>query len=268
MVRSCHVRLLDRRSGVLQGSLESVTSDVAPEAATRRRNVFISYSLADEPIAQRLRAAIERVGMKAEDPNTLLRPGDNLLAAVSSAIDRSDVVIVLVSPRSSGSDWVETEAAIAVGRTLSGRGGRVVPVIIGDSEVPFVLRDFKGIRVNNPERIERVAETIAELPLEAAGANDELRKSAEFQRQALSHGQERYEAATLERELRQRRLAAMLTISVAAGVALISVVVIFLGNLDRLAPILSAVAALLASVVGYYFGRESRGHHLREDQGT
>lgn len=245
----------------MTSKLRGVASNETRDARTKPRTVFISHSLEDRPIAERLRAALESVGMEAEDPVSAVAPGDNILAAISAAIERADVVVVLVSPRSKGSarskgsDWVETEAAIAVGRVLTGRGGRVIPVILGHAKLPFLLKEFQAIQIEEPAMLEGIADSIARLTAETITGDDELRRSAELQRHSLDHEKLQYEGERRVLEAQQQRFAVALSIALTAVVALLSIAAIIFWKSDLLTVLLSPVAALLSATGAFHYGR-------------
>lgn len=238
-----------------------MTGDATTEARPHPRTVFISHSGEDRATAQRLRAALERVGMKTVDPLESATFGDNLLAVISAAIERADMAVVLVSTRSAKSDWVDTEAAIAVGRVLAGRGGRVVPVVLDNAELPFLLQDFQSIRVDRPQDLDRVAEAISRLPEATAAVDEALWRSAEFQRRSLNHERLRYEAKQQVQDAQRQRVAVLLSIVLAGTVVLMSITALIFWRSDLLATVLSPAATLLGIVVAFYFGRRSSGEH-------
>jgi hypothetical protein len=54
--------------------------------------------------------------------------------------------------------WTQTEIELALSRKVS----HVVPVVIGDAEVPDRLKSFQSLRLDPPDDVERLADRILE----------------------------------------------------------------------------------------------------------
>lgn len=121
-----------------------------------RYRAFVSYASADRIIATRIQQAIERYriprGLRGADRGhgpvpTRLTPlfrdrsdaeaGGSLTDALSTALERSDALIVLCSPAAARSEWVGTE--ILRFKAL-GRSHRIFPVILTGSPERFDAR--------------------------------------------------------------------------------------------------------------------------------
>ena len=93
-------------------------------------DVFIAYSRADREIATKLAEKIEGLGLSVFfDVN--IAPGDVWRDTIMTALQESTVVIVLWSRSSINSEWVRTEADLAL------RRGKLLPVLIGNVEIPL-----------------------------------------------------------------------------------------------------------------------------------
>ena len=80
--------------------------------------IFISYSRKDIDFVRRLAGDLEKAGYDVWWDLTDLQGGDDWPRVIPSAIESSQFVIVVLSPNSVISDWVEKEFMItAVGRT-------------------------------------------------------------------------------------------------------------------------------------------------------
>jgi hypothetical protein len=103
-------------------------------------DIFVSYSRADQPRAERLVAALERrrftVFWDREIP-----PGSTWDAVLEKQLAVVRCVVVLWSQHSVASDWVKTEAAEAK------RLDKLVPVLIDDVPPPLEFRRIQTARL-------------------------------------------------------------------------------------------------------------------------
>jgi hypothetical protein len=106
--------------------------------------VFISYSRKDIAFVRRLAADLEKAGYDVWWDLTDLRGGDDWVRVIPAAIESSDKFIVVLSPNSAGSDWVEREYTQALSLHK-----KLIPIMLERSRVPFALNtinyiDFTG----------------------------------------------------------------------------------------------------------------------------
>jgi len=125
--------------------------------------VFVSHSHKDQRIAEELSSRLSAAGVKVWLAEKELLPGDNWPLEVGKALQRSDAMVVLLSPDSVESRDVRREIAYA----LSSRRfeGRVVPVVVRPTEgIPWFLRTFRVIHPRGAPRqsVKRMAEEIVE----------------------------------------------------------------------------------------------------------
>jgi tetratricopeptide (TPR) repeat protein len=119
---------------------------------------FISYNSADREIARKLQRALEsysipkavrgrttrfgvigeRIGKVCRD-RTDFKTGESLNAALVEALDKSGALVVLCSPDSARSKWVNAEVEHFQG---SGRAARIFPLIIRTDESRLVPNSF------------------------------------------------------------------------------------------------------------------------------
>jgi hypothetical protein len=125
-----------------QGDAGEVRLSDRPE---RGLSVFVSHASQDSRIASRV-----AMGLKAFDYDTWyddweLLPGDSMIERIEAAISKSDVLLVLLSRSSVDSKWVRRELSAGLVRQLSGKGVMVIPVVVGDCEIPDLLANTKYV---------------------------------------------------------------------------------------------------------------------------
>ena len=96
------------------------------------KKLFISYSHADAALLQTLKThlkPLERAGVIAPWFDGYLLPGDDIDARVRSALEKAEIIALLVSPDFLASDYCyEIEMETAVARHERGEA-RVIPII-------------------------------------------------------------------------------------------------------------------------------------------
>lgn len=128
--------------------------------------VFISYSHKDSDLAKQITSELINEGLEAWNAETEILPGDNWAEKVSDALKDSDAMVVLLTPESLKSKWIQWEIQYALGNNSYNR--RVIPVLVGSEEnislesVPWILRKLQMIRLSKPEQAEEEISQITE----------------------------------------------------------------------------------------------------------
>ncbi|TFI43571.1 toll/interleukin-1 receptor domain-containing protein [Rhodococcus sp. 1R11] len=113
--------------------------------------VFLSYAHEDQAVAELVSSALSSKGIEVWTDRKIAY-GESVASAIGTGIDAADVILVLMSPASSASQWVSTEVAMAVANTLGGLHKRVLPVLIdGNSHdsVPPLLTGHQYLDLRN-----------------------------------------------------------------------------------------------------------------------
>lgn len=100
--------------------------------------IFLSYAREDEDVADSLRSALANEGASVWTPEQLNLSAQTP-AGIREAIKRSDLFLLIVTPASLKSAWVEAELQLALGLNDVGEVTKVVPVVVGDTPVPPAL---------------------------------------------------------------------------------------------------------------------------------
>jgi hypothetical protein len=107
------------------------------------KKIFISYARDDYSFAHRLLAGLRNVSVEGWLDSADIAAGTATADAVRSGIQKSSAMLVLVSPNSLRSRWVDFE----VGAGLS-LGRPVIPILIEGADVEHELPEMlQGIRV-------------------------------------------------------------------------------------------------------------------------
>jgi hypothetical protein len=120
-------------------------------------HVFLSYSSKDRDVADRLSQDLATAGVRVWSDRALL-PGADWQSEISRALEEAAAVIVIISPASLESRFVQNEWSIALGSSK-----RVIPVLAGGAsflDLPSPLDEVHGVDLNADYR-SAVAEIIA-----------------------------------------------------------------------------------------------------------
>ncbi|MFL7870003.1 MAG: toll/interleukin-1 receptor domain-containing protein [Anaerolineales bacterium] len=102
--------------------------------------VFISYSRKDIAFARRLAGDLEKAGFDVWWDISDLKGGDDWVRFIPAAIEASQYFVVLLSPNSIQSEWVEREYSYAIRLRK-----KIVPAMIKSCEVPFSLHTINYV---------------------------------------------------------------------------------------------------------------------------
>jgi hypothetical protein len=112
--------------------------------------LFISYSARDADLAKKLRAKLTIEGIDVIDPEGSLKAGENWPLALGRALERADMMVVLVSPDALRSEFLGSELEYALGNARF--KGRLVPVLVRPTpKMPWILGRLSVIDVTKDD---------------------------------------------------------------------------------------------------------------------
>lgn len=103
--------------------------------------VFLSHSSKDKAFTRKLASRLGEYDIKFWLNEAEINIGDSLMLRISSAIEETDYIAVILSHESVNSRWVQVELQMAMNRELSDNQIRVLPILIEKCEIPMFLRD-------------------------------------------------------------------------------------------------------------------------------
>ena len=106
-----------------------------------RPRVFVSHSSKDKPFVETLVEQLEQAGVETWFDAQELRPGDSIVSGIEDGLSDSDYVIFVASKNSVTSPWVKAELNAAFIREIDGKGARIIPIRLDDSDLPPLLAD-------------------------------------------------------------------------------------------------------------------------------
>lgn len=113
----------------------------APEKYMVQPKVFLSHSSLDKEAVWPIVNALVGYAAVPWVDALEMRPGDQLFRRISTAIEGTAYLLVIVSPNSVNSKWVQEEVRQAASAEFYDNRIRVIPCTLGGVEMPPYLRD-------------------------------------------------------------------------------------------------------------------------------
>src|SRR5712691_3600428 len=139
--------------------------DVSP-IERRPQQLFLSYASADKDVAQKIADKLRHSGLRIWFSEYELQAGDSITERIQDAIAASDHLIVLLSPSSVRSNWVQRELNAALSRELTSRAVTILPILIADCDIPSHLanRVYLDLRENFDQGLAQLVEQLGIAP--------------------------------------------------------------------------------------------------------
>ena len=102
----------------------------------------MSYARKDSALARQLADRLTRGGFTVWNPEEEIAPGDNWAKKIGKALENSEWMVILLTPRALESDWLRQDIEFALGSKKY--EGRVFSVYVGPTleagkDVPWIL---------------------------------------------------------------------------------------------------------------------------------
>lgn len=101
--------------------------------------VFLSHTNADKPFVRRLKRDLDAQGFDCWIDEAEIKVGDSLIRKICDGLDRANFVIVVLSPNSISSPWVQEELDVAMNQQIRSQRIKVLPVMYQQCEPPGFL---------------------------------------------------------------------------------------------------------------------------------
>jgi TIR domain len=140
-----------------------------------RRKVFISHSRAEQDVARQLSDVLRSHDFQPWSTADL-RLGADAMPEITQCLRSADAIVVLIGESSPDSDSVRREWAEALEHAWAHEGETaLVPVVIGDADVPAFVRRRQPIRLDRPDAasLELVARHVEDPSAHAPRAHSE-----------------------------------------------------------------------------------------------
>jgi hypothetical protein len=129
--------------------------------------IYLTYSAKDSVLAQRLTARLKRGGLQVWNTEEIA-PGDNWAKKIGRALDHSEFMLILLTPKATESDRLRQDIEFALGSKKY--EGRIFSVFFGPTmeagkDMPWILLKQPFIQVDSTKDFDKVVRGIRELEL-------------------------------------------------------------------------------------------------------
>lgn len=128
--------------------LLSLLGEIPPDQSKRLKmklanenSIFLSHSRFDKPFVRKLASHLQSKGVRIWLDEAEISPGDSIITKIQRGLEEMRYLAVVLSRQSTKSAWVEKELNAALMDSLSSRAIKVIPILIEDCQIPFLLRD-------------------------------------------------------------------------------------------------------------------------------
>jgi hypothetical protein len=121
--------------------------------------VFLSFARKDISIARSLAEQLSKAGLEVWNAEDEIGPGENWAKKIGKALDESQLMVVLLTPKAMESEWLRQEIEFALGsRKYEGRVFTVFagPVLEAGKDVPWILLKLPHRQVDRNDLAEAV----------------------------------------------------------------------------------------------------------------
>jgi hypothetical protein len=132
--------------------------------------VYISYAHSDEKIAKLVATQLRHTGLEVWEASNEILPGDNWADKIAQGLKESEAMVVLLTPVSIKSSWVNREIEYALG--TKEYSNRLIPVLIDphksikQDDLPWILKHLIFIDLSEYEKeegIKKIAEVLLKV---------------------------------------------------------------------------------------------------------
>lgn len=109
---------------------------------------FLSHSSEDDKVAGRLAKDLRSSGVEVWYSEWEIKPGDSLRRKIDEGIERASYFLVLLTPKSLRSEWVQTELDAGMVKRIEG-SCRLIPILseISKDQIPPTLSGMVWVRL-------------------------------------------------------------------------------------------------------------------------
>ena len=116
-----------------------------PQSIKKEHDIFLSYNHKDKEWVDKLASSIESEQfddryLKVFRDDWDIMPGSNVIQSIEQGLKKSRYVGIIISENSIDAEWPNMEWSIAISSDPSGRKGNIIPMWLGNCEIPPSLK--------------------------------------------------------------------------------------------------------------------------------
>lgn len=105
--------------------------------------IFLSHSSKDKPFVKVLATDLKDAGYKPWLDEWQIKVGESIPRKINFALQECKYFVIVLSKNSTESKWVEEEFYATYGSIFDNSGKFILPVLLEECEVPYVLKHYK-----------------------------------------------------------------------------------------------------------------------------
>lgn len=113
-----------------------------PQMMTKK-TVFLCHSSKDKGRVRRINDDLRQLGITTWLDENNIKVGDSITGKISQGLEGSQYLVIFLSKQSIKSLWTTKEWQSFLSQQLSGKKLLILPILLEDCEIPFILRDLK-----------------------------------------------------------------------------------------------------------------------------
>jgi len=112
---------------------------------TFKYDIFFNYNSKDKPAVRELAERLRKDGLRVWFDEWMIKPGDSIPIKIEQGLERSKVLILVMSANAFGSDWVTLERHTFLFRDPINTQRRFIPLRLDDAPIKDMLKQFSNI---------------------------------------------------------------------------------------------------------------------------
>jgi 5'-deoxynucleotidase YfbR-like HD superfamily hydrolase len=117
--------------------------------------IFLSHSSKDKAFVRRLNKDLQSHNFDTWLDHEKIPLGASISTAVESAVEQSDILLIVLSRNSIASGWVDTEWRSKFFRQMDEKKDRVIPLLLNECVIPLFLVDRRYADFREADKYER-----------------------------------------------------------------------------------------------------------------
>lgn len=107
---------------------------------SQKKKIFVSYSGKDKTFVDQLVADLRKNGLEVWEYSNGIKAGESIPSKIGTELNRADYYVIVLSPNSAASKWVERELNSAIEIENSRSGSEfIIPVLYQEVERPILI---------------------------------------------------------------------------------------------------------------------------------
>lgn len=123
--------------------------------------VFLSHSDASATHGARLGELLAAEGIEPVGARSVVRPGEDWATAIEQQVKDADALVFLIEPEARGDALLQKQWQLALQESWSAPDKPLIPVLLGDAELPGFLKNRQAISVASEQDLGTVAQLVA-----------------------------------------------------------------------------------------------------------